>query len=87
MLRRIVPNIPFKRALSHVPIDDHFFGLNDEEIELRYTFRRFFEKEIPPKLAKQIDADDHYPEYRQFIKKCADMGILGLAVPEEYVES
>ena len=85
MLRRIVlHNIPFKRALSHVPIDDHFFGLTDEEIELRYTFRKFFEKEIPPELAKQIDADDHYPEHRQFIKKCADMGILGLTVPEEY---
>ena len=24
------------RALSHVPVDDHLFGLSDEERELRY---------------------------------------------------
>ena len=42
-----------RRPLSYVPIDDHFFGLSDEEIELRATFRKFFEKEIPKDLAKK----------------------------------
>ena len=41
------------RNLSYVPIDDHFFGLNDEEIELRSTVRKFFETEIPRDLGQK----------------------------------
>ena len=83
MLRRVL-RLPTRRALSHVPIDDHFFGLSDEEIELRYNFRKFFENEIPPSLAKQIDESDDFPDYRNFMKKAAEMGFFGLMVPEEF---
>ena len=32
MLRRVASRVPICRNLNHVPIDDHFFGLTDEEV-------------------------------------------------------
>ena len=51
---------------------------------MRYSFRKFFENEIPPALAKQIDEADDFPDYRKFMKKCAEMGFFGMMVPEEF---
>ena len=48
------------------------------------TFRNFFETEIPKELGKKIDIDDNFENYRPFMKKCAEMGIFGLMVPEEF---
>jgi len=56
------------RALSHVPVDDRLFGLSDEERELRQTARSFFESELGD-LAFQIDKDDHFPGFRDYMKK------------------
>lgn len=42
------------RKLSYVPIEDHLFGLTDEEIALRSTFRNFFEDQIPPQLSREF---------------------------------
>ena len=36
-LRPVLCQKPGTRCLSYVPIDDRFFGLSDEEIELRGT--------------------------------------------------
>lgn len=36
-LRPVLCPKPGTRCLSYVPIDDRFFGLSDEEIELRGT--------------------------------------------------
>ena len=84
MLRRVASRVPICRNLNHVPIDDHFFGLTDEEIEIRYSMRKFFETELTPEICKKVDEDDHYPEYRELFKKCGDMGLFGMTVPEEF---
>ena len=49
MLKKVLSNsfkYSLQRTLSHVPIEDGIFGLTDEEIELRGTFRKFFETEL-----------------------------------------
>ena len=43
------------RKLSYVPVEDHLFGLNEEESALRDSFRKFFETEIPPPMRQEID--------------------------------
>lgn len=72
------------RKLSYVPVEDHLFGLNEEESALRDSFRKFFETEIPPPIRQEIDKGEEFPNYRNFMKKCGDMGILGLLAAEEY---
>ena len=42
-----------QRTLSHVPIEDTIFGLDDEAIEIRYTYRKFFEDEFPDALLRK----------------------------------
>ena len=88
MLRFFKPRVnvrgtPLGRSLSHLPIDDDLFGLTDEQKEIRSSFRNFFETELGPHV-KAIDDNDDYPGFREYMKKCGDMGILGLTVPEEY---
>ena len=56
------------RHLSHVPVDDALFGLDDEEKELRQTARKFFETELGD-LAYQIDKDDHFPDFADYMKR------------------
>jgi hypothetical protein len=64
------------RRLNYLPIDDKLFGLSADEIEIRQTFRNFFETELGPH-AKSIDDADDFPGFKDYIKKCGDMGILG----------
>jgi len=49
---------------------------------LRSTLRRFVEKEMPRELAQQWDKDNHFP--RDVFAKLAQLGVMGLTVPEEY---
>jgi alkylation response protein AidB-like acyl-CoA dehydrogenase len=56
---------------------------DDEDIEaLRSLVRRFVEREVPPELAAQWDREDRIP--REWLKRVADLGVCGLAVPEEF---
>ena len=101
LTRNLTRNVskPLHRSLSHVPIEDSLFGLDDDAIEIRYTYRKFFEKELPEDLLRKyvlvkkvkinqffgrIDTNDDFPDFRNFMKKCGDMGILGPGVEEEY---
>jgi isovaleryl-CoA dehydrogenase len=34
--------------------------------------------------AFEIDKHDHFPQLREYIRNCGEMGILGLTVPEKY---
>ncbi|MBM3941680.1 MAG: acyl-CoA dehydrogenase [SAR202 cluster bacterium] len=57
--------------------------LNEEEQMLKNLAREFLEKECPPEMARAMEADDlGYPP--ALWKKLADLGWLGLALPEAY---
>lgn len=49
---------------------------------LRDMLRRFIEKEMPRSAAREWDKNNHFP--REIFKKLADLGVMGLTVPEEY---
>jgi acyl-CoA dehydrogenase len=49
---------------------------------LRETLERFVEKEMPRSAAHDWDARNHFP--RDVHRKLADLGVLGLTIPEEY---
>jgi alkylation response protein AidB-like acyl-CoA dehydrogenase len=57
--------------------------LNEEEKMLQNTAREFLEAECPPRLVRDMETDDKgYPP--DLWKKIADLGWLGLPIPEQY---
>ena len=71
------------RTLTHYPIDDTIFGLNDEERQLRETLFNFCQKELAPK-AEEIDKQNNFPDMRDFWKKLGDLGLLGITANSNY---
>ena len=71
------------RTMAGIPVDDVLMGLSDDHIELRHMVRNFFEAELEP-FASDIDKNDHFPQFREFWKKCGEMGMHGVTAPEEY---
>src|SRR5262245_3519514 len=57
------------------------FAFTEEQQMLRETVRRFVDQEVRP-LAAQIDREKKVP--RALITKAAELGLLGMAFPEEY---
>jgi alkylation response protein AidB-like acyl-CoA dehydrogenase len=57
------------------------FDLTEEQQMVRDTARRFAETEIKPVAAK-LDASHEHPA--EICRKLAELGFLGIAVPEEY---
>ncbi len=57
------------------------FRLDEEHLELQAAFKEFAENEIKP-IAKEIDETERFP--LESVKKMAEMGMMGLAIPEEY---
>ena len=57
------------------------FELTEEQQMVRDTARRFAETEIKPVAAK-LDATHEHPA--EICRKLAELGFLGIAVPEEY---
>ena len=57
------------------------FDLTEEQQMVRDTARRFAETEIKP-VAARLDATHEHPA--EICKKLAELGFLGIAVPEEY---
>jgi alkylation response protein AidB-like acyl-CoA dehydrogenase len=49
---------------------------------LRDTLRRFVEEQMPRRAAAQWDRDNQFP--REVFQGLADLGVLGLTIPEEY---
>ena len=58
--------------------------LQDDEhvVMIRETLRRFIADEMPRELAREWDEKDHFP--RDVFDKLAELGLLGLTIPEEY---
>jgi len=57
------------------------FALSNDQKMLRDEVRKFAENELAP-LAPEIDISGEFP--KENIKKLADMGLLGIVVPEKY---
>ena len=56
------------------------FNLSEEHIQLQQTFREFAENEVKP-LAKELDETEPVPT--ETVQKMAEMGMMGLPIPEE----
>ncbi|CAG0911257.1 unnamed protein product, partial [Cyprideis torosa] len=80
---RCVPSLTCVRGMTHYPIDDVAFGLTDEQRQLRETAFHFAQKELAPH-AEAIDRDNHYPQLREFFRKCGEMGFLGITADPEF---
>ena len=57
------------------------FDFTPEQIMIRDTVREFAEKEVLPKAA-ELDKSGAFPH--EAVQKLSEMGIIGLAIPEEY---
>ena len=57
------------------------FTFTEEQIMLRETVKKFTEKEIKPR-AREIDEKGKIP--RELIDQIAELGFLGISIPEEY---
>jgi len=57
------------------------FQLFEEELQLRNTVREFTEEKIEP-VANDLDRTRSYPV--DLISELADMGIVGMTLPETY---
>jgi len=59
------------------------FALSDQQELLKKEARRFFDSEFPKKMVRQLQESElgYSPE---IWRKMADLGWLGLAIPEEY---
>ncbi|XP_073838560.1 isovaleryl-CoA dehydrogenase, mitochondrial [Musca autumnalis] len=71
------------RGLTHYPVNDQIFGLDEEKQKLRETAFNFFQKELAP-FAKEIDKNDDFPDIRNFWKKMGDLGFLGITAEPEF---
>lgn len=84
------------RFLSHYPIDDQLFGLNEEQrqvfipfaifkfiIQLRETASKIAQKELAP-YAHSIDQMNGWDRLREFWTILGQNGLLGITVPTEY---
>ncbi len=58
------------------------FNLNEQQRELKETARKFAEKELVD-VAKEIEKKD-IPPSRELLKRFAELGFLGVNLPEEY---
>jgi len=58
------------------------FSLSEEQKMVRETMTRFIERECPKEVVRQLDEADEFP--KEIFSKLADLGVLGLTVPEEY---
>jgi butyryl-CoA dehydrogenase len=56
-------------------------ALTEEQLLLQRTVREFAESEVKP-LAKELDETGHFP--RETFRKAAELGLTGVAVPEQY---
>ncbi|XP_039748877.1 isovaleryl-CoA dehydrogenase, mitochondrial [Pararge aegeria] len=76
-------NVTGFRCMSHYPIDEHIFGLNSDQQQLRQLVFDFAQKELAPKAA-EIDRENNFKELRNFWKKLGNLGLLGITASPDY---
>jgi butyryl-CoA dehydrogenase len=57
------------------------FNLTEEQIEIQTNVKKFAQQEVEP-LSQQLDQEGRLPD--DFIRRCAQLGLLGMTVAEEY---
>lgn len=57
------------------------FNFTDEHVMLQKTVKQFSDKEIEP-VAEKLDREGKLPD--DLIKKMADLGLFGMAIPRQY---
>jgi butyryl-CoA dehydrogenase len=57
------------------------FSLSEEQLMVQQTARDFARSEVAP-LAKELDKTGRWPT--QLVKRLGELGLMGVAVPEEY---
>src|SRR3954463_16581308 len=57
------------------------FDLTEDQLAVQQTAREFAQAEVLPKAA-EIDREHRHPA--ELVKRMAELGFLGIAVPEEY---
>jgi alkylation response protein AidB-like acyl-CoA dehydrogenase len=57
------------------------YNLNDDQLLIKDMVREFAEKEVRP-IASAIDKEHRFPE--ESIPRMAELGLLGMTIPEEY---
>ncbi|MFP3929075.1 MAG: acyl-CoA dehydrogenase family protein [Desulfobacteraceae bacterium] len=57
------------------------FDLSKEQQDIKTAAREFAEKEFP-EMARDCDREERYPD--QLVKKAADLGFIGINLPEAY---
>ena len=57
------------------------FTLPDDVVMLRDMLRGFVDRELEP-VSEQVEEEDHIPD--AVVAKMAELGLFGLAIPEEY---
>lgn len=71
----------FASELSRPSVRAMNFELSEHHQMLRQSLRDFFEKEVKPN-AKRWDEQERFPT--ELVPKLAEMGLLGIRIPEEY---
>ncbi|MDQ0287888.1 alkylation response protein AidB-like acyl-CoA dehydrogenase, partial [Desulfofundulus luciae] len=57
------------------------FDLTEEQLMIRDTVRKLAQNEFAPRAA-EIDKEHRFP--RENLKKLAELGLMGIPIPEEY---
>ncbi|CAG9828619.1 unnamed protein product [Diabrotica balteata] len=78
-----IKHVSSRSVSQYYPIDEHIFGLSDEQIQLRETVFNFAQKELAP-VANEIDKKNKFDNLRSFFKHLGNLGALGITVNPEY---
>ncbi|MGZ3649154.1 MAG: acyl-CoA dehydrogenase family protein, partial [Syntrophales bacterium] len=57
------------------------FGLTEDQRDVKEMVTKFAEQQIKP-IAAELDKTHRHPE--EICRKLGEMGIMGIAVPQEY---
>src|SRR3954466_3108495 len=77
------PGDDAREYVSHNRVPHMNFDFSDEQKQLRDEARKFLAEKCPPKAVRAV-LDGKEPYDRQLWKGLADMGFLGVAIPEEF---
>ncbi|XP_057327012.1 isovaleryl-CoA dehydrogenase, mitochondrial [Microplitis mediator] len=72
-----------RSSSQYYPIDEHIFGLNEQQKELRTSVFNFAQKELAPN-ASQIDKNNNFDDLRSFWKQLGNLGLLGITAHPKY---
>ena len=60
---------------------DNKYGLTEDQLDVQRLAKEFADKEVAPTVT-ELDQKHEFP--MEQVKKCGEIGFLGVCVPEEY---